>query len=64
MRNKSNLLFGLFLGLHLVGGALAFDDGPDMELLEQVLGILRVADVVKRFGRVFSAVLDENLFTT
>lgn len=50
MRIKFNLLLCLFLGLYLVGGALAFDDGPDMELLEQVLGILRVADVVKRFG--------------
>lgn len=61
---KFNSLFGLFLGLHLVGCALAFDDGPDMELLQQILGILRVANVVKRFGRVLAAVLDENLFAT
>lgn len=64
MRIKFNLLLCLFLGLHLVGCALAFYDSTDMELLEQVLGILRVANVVKRFGRVFSAVLDENLFAT
>lgn len=50
MRIKFNSLFGLGLCLGLVGGAFALDDGPNMELLEQVLGILRMANVVKGLG--------------